>query len=166
MVEKKKKLLKDTALLVAGVLIGTGIGFSRIAPFHKWLTMGKTGDEMGWYSEIQYYKAATPSALKAQKEYLTYLTAIEKKKSEWSQWSVPWMTEQMLDYNRAITYARIAILEEREGRAAEANKSWLEAEKSATAARWKTPSKGQILKVLATQEAEFKKAEEGVQPRP
>lgn len=166
MIEKKKNLLKDAVLVVAGVLIGIGIGYTKIAPFHKWLTMGKTGDEMGWYSEIQYYKAATPSALKAQKEYLTYLAAIEKKKSEWNQWSVPWMTEQMLNYDRAITYARIATLEEREGRTADADKSWLDAEKSATAAGWKNPKREHILKVAATKEAEYRKSEGNVQPRP
>jgi hypothetical protein len=166
MTEKQKKVLKDIVLLVAGVLIGTGIGYSKIAPFHKWLTMGKTGDEVGWYSEIQYYKASSSSALKAQREYLAYLAAVEKKKAEWNEWSVPWTTEQLLNYDRAITYARIAILEERAGKTTEADKSWLDAEKSATAAGWKNPNRDHILKVVATKEAEFKKTEENVQPRP
>lgn len=164
MTEQKKNILKGVALLVAGILIGTGIGYSKSAPFLKWITMGKTGDEMGWYSEIQYYKATTSSALKAQKEYLAYLAAVEKKKPEWNAWSVPWMTEQSLSYDRAITYARIAILEERDGKTTEAGKSWLEAEKSATAAGWKNPKRDHILKIVATREAEFEKAEESVQP--
>jgi len=156
--------LKGFALLVAGILIGTGIGYSKIAPFLKWLNMGKTGDEMGWYSEIQYYKANTSSALKAQKEYLAYLAAVEKKKPEWNEWSVPWMTEQSLNFDRAITYARIGILEERDGRTSEADKSWLDAEKSATAAGWKNPKRDHILKIVATKDAAFNKAEENVQP--
>ncbi|NTX00064.1 MAG: hypothetical protein HGB35_09110, partial [Geobacteraceae bacterium] len=90
MTEKKKNILKGIALLVAGILIGTGIGYTKIAPFLKWLTMSQTGNEMGWYAETQYYKATVPSALNAQKEYLTYLAAVEKKKPEWNDWSVPW----------------------------------------------------------------------------
>lgn len=151
---------------MVGMFIGAGIGYSKISPFLKWLNMGKTGDEMGWYSEIQYYKATTSSAIKAQQEYLAYLAAIKKRKSEWNEWSVPWMTEQSLNYDRAITYARIAILEGRDGKTTEADKSWLEAEKAATAAGWKNPKRDNILKVLAAKEVEFKKAEEGVQPRP
>lgn len=166
MIEKKKNILKGLALLVAGILIGTGIGYSKIAPFLTWLSMEKKGEKMEWYSETQYYKATTPSALKAQEEYLAYLAAIEKKKSEWNQWSVPWMTEQMLNYDRAITYGRIAMLQGREGKASEADKNWRNAEKYATAAGWRNPSRDQILKVLTTKETEVKKAEVNVQPRP
>jgi len=164
MTEQKKNMLKGLVLgLISGILIGTGIGYSKIVPYLKWLNMGKTGNEMGWYSEFQYYKATTPSAIKAQKEYLAYLAAIEKKKPEWNEWSVPWMTEQWLNYDRAITYGRMAILEERNGRTAEADKSWLNAENSATAAGWKNPKRDHILKAVATKEVEFKKTEESVQ---
>lgn len=166
MTEKKKSILKGFALLVAGILIGTGIGYSKMAPFLTWLSMEKKGEKMVWYSEAQYYKATTASALKAQEEYLTYLAAIEKKKSEWNQWSVPWMTEQMLNYDRAITYGRIAILQGREGKASEADKNWQNAEQYASAAGWKDPKRDHILKVVATKEAEYKKAEENVQLRP
>lgn len=155
--------MKGLALLVVGILIGTGIGYSKIAPFLTWLSMAKKGEKMVWYSEVQYYKAITPSALKAQNEYLAYLAAIEKKKSEWNRWSVPWMTEQMLNYDRTITYGRIAILQGREGRTSEADKSWQSAEICATAAGWKNPKREQILKVLTTKEVEFKKSEGSVQ---
>ena len=163
MTEKKKNILKGLVLLVAGILIGIGIGYSKIAPFLTWLSMEKKGEKMVWYSEIQYYKATTPSALKAQDEYLKYLAAIEKKKSKWNQWSVPWMTEQMLNYDRAITYARIATLEEREGRTTKADKSWQDAEKSAAAAGWKNPKREHILRVVAAKEAEYRKNEGNAQ---
>ena len=163
MTEKNKKILKDILLLVSGILIGTGFGYSKMAPFLTWLSIEKKGEKMVWYSEIQYYKATTPSALKAQNEYLAYLTAIEKKKSEWNQWSVPWTTEQLLDYDRAITDARKAILEGREGKATDAEKSWLNAEKAATLIGWKNPSREHILKIVNAKEAEFRKSEGNVQ---
>jgi hypothetical protein len=160
----KKSILKDVALLACGILIGTGIGYAKIAPFLTWLTMSKTGDGMGWYAEAQYYKATVPAALKAQNEYLAYLAAVERNKPEWNNWSVPWTTVQLLNYDRAITYARIAILEGREGKATDAEKSWLQAEKAATDIGWKNPTREHILKIVNTKEAEFRKSEERAQP--
>ena len=164
MTEKKKQILKELALLVAGILIGTGIGYTKIAPFLKWSTMSSTGNGMVGYAEIQYYKAKYPSALKAQKEYLSYLVAVEKKKPEWSSWSVPWMTEQILNYDKAITYARIALLEGGAGNHAEAKRSWAIAEIAAAAAGWKNPSREHILKIVNAKESEFHKLEENAQP--
>ena len=163
MTVNKNSILKDVALLACGILIGIGIGYTKIAPFLTWLTMSKTGDSMGWYAETQYYKATFPSALKAQNEYLMYLAAVEKKKHEWNEWSVPWTTEQLLNYDRAVTYARIAILEGREERATEAEESWLKAEKAATAIGWKNPSREHILNIVNTKETEFRKFEEKAQ---
>lgn len=162
----KKSFFKGLALFVSGLAIGVSIGYTKIAPFVKWYTMSSTGNGMAAYAEVQYYKAKYSAAIKAQNEYLAYLRAVEKKKAEWDTWAVPWMTEQFLNYERTVTYARIAILEGREGRTPEADKSWQDAEKYATAAGWKSPSRDHILKVLTTKEAEYKKSEENVQPRP
>ena len=72
---------------------------------------------------------------------------------------------QLLNYGRAITYARIAILEGREGRATDAEQSWLKAEKAAADIGWKNTSREHILKIVNAREAELRKAEENVQPR-
>ena len=164
MTTNKKNIFKGLVLLVSGLLIGIGIGYTKIAPFLKWHTMSSTGNEMVGYAEIQYYKATYPSALKAQKEYLSYLVAVEKKKPEWSSWSVPWMTEQILNYEKAITFARIALLEGRAGKHAEAERSWVIAEIAAAAAGWKNPGREHILKIVNAKESEFRKIEENAQP--
>lgn len=166
MTPNKTNMLKDFALLILGISIGTVVGYTQTEPFAKWNTMSSTGNGMSGYSEIQYHIATYPSALKAQNEYLAYLSAVEKKKSEWNAWSVPWMTEQLLNYDRAITHARIAILEGREGRAAEAEKSWINAEKSATAVGWKDPGRAHILKVVNAKESEYRTWEEKAQQSP
>jgi len=164
MTANKTNILKSIALVVAGIMIGIGIGYKIIGPFLKWSAMSSTGNGMAGYAEIQYYKAALPSALKAQNEYLSYLVAVEKKKPEWNEWAVPWMTDQILNYEKAITYARIAILQGREGRVAEADRSWIIAEKAANSSGWKNPTREHILKVVSTKESEFRKAEGNVQP--
>ena len=160
----KTNILKSIALFVAGIMIGVGIGYKIIGPFLKWSAMSSTGNGMAGYAEMQYYKAAFPSAQKAQNEYLSYLVAVEKKKPEWNVWTVPWMTDQILNYEKTITYARIAVLQGREGRAAEADKSWAIAETAAKSAGWKNPTREHIFKVVSAKESEFRKAEENVQP--
>jgi len=165
MTTKTKSILRDICLIAAGVMIGVGIGYRLISPFNSWLTWSGTGNSLVGYAETQYHKAKYTSALKAQNEYLAYLLGIEKKKSEWNIWSVPWMTEQYLNYDRAVTYARIAILEGREGKTAEAEKSWANAEKAATALGWKNPDRAHILKVVNTKELQFRKMEEDAEPR-
>jgi len=165
MTTKTKSILRDFCLILAGVMIGFGIGYRQISPFNSWLTWSSTGNSLHGYVETQYYKANSPSALKAQNEYLAYLAGIEKKKDEWNTWSVPWMTEKYLNYDRAVTYARIAILEGRERKTAEAEKSWANAEKAATAAGWKNPDKAHILEVVNTKELLFRKMQEDAEPR-
>jgi hypothetical protein len=162
---KTKYTLRDIGLLVTGVMIGTGIGYSFISPFNAWLTWGATGNSIVGYAETQYYKANNPAAIKAQNEYLSYLKGIEKKKAEWNTWSVPWMTEQILSYDRAITYARIAILKVKEGKTAEVEQNWVNAEKAAAAAGWKHPDREHLIKIINSKELEFRKMEENVEQR-
>ena len=152
-------------MLVAGVMIGTGISYRYTSPFNTWLKWGATGNSLVGCAETHYYKGTYPSAIKAQNEYISYLAGIEKKKAEWNIWSVPWMTEGILNYDRTITYARIAILEGREGNTAEAEKIWAKAEKAAAAAGFKNPDRDHILKIVSTKELQFRKMEDDAEPR-
>ena len=165
MTTKTKNIIRDICILLVGISIGTTLGFKFISPFNSWTTWVWTGNGIGSYAEIQYYKANYPSALKAQNEYLSYLAGIEKKKSEWNTWSVPWMTEQILNYERIVTYARMAILEEREGKYAEAEKSWENAVKAAAAVGWKNSSRDHILRVVNGMDTKFHQMEKFAEPR-
>jgi len=155
MTTKTKTIIREICILILGISIGTTLGFKFISPFNSWTTWMWTGNGIGAYAEVQYYKANYPSALKAQNEYLSYLAGIEKKKSEWNTWSVPWMTEQILNYERTVTYARMAILEKREGKSAEAEKCWENAVKSAVAVGWKNSNRDYLLGVVNAMDTKY-----------
>jgi len=162
---KANSTMRGIGLFILGASLGGMVSMKFFSPFNSWTTWMWTGNGIGAYSEVQYHKAKYNQALKAQTEYLSYLAGIEKKKSEWNTWSVPWMTEQILEYERTITYSRIAILEEREGKSAEASMNWANAEKAATAAGWKNSSREHIQQIVKGKEAEFGKMLGSAEPR-
>jgi len=165
MTPKAKSAIREIGLVILGASLGAMLAMKFISPFYSWTTWMWTGNGIGSYAEIQYHKAKVDPALKAQVEYLSYLAGLEKRKSEWNTWSVPWMTEKIMEYERTVTYARMAILEEREGKPAEANNMWSNAEKSATAAGWKNPGREQIVKVVKAKDSEFEKMLGDAEPR-
>lgn len=112
-----------------------------------------TGNAMGTYAAVQYYHGSCPSALKAQADYLSYLAGVERKRPEWDSWSIPWMTDQLLHYERTITYARIAILQTREGKIADAEASW------------KDPSREHIREVVNAADSHLRAIEGKAEPR-
>jgi len=124
-----------------------------------------TGNAMGTYAAVQYYHGSCPSALKAQADYLSYLAGVERKRPEWDSWSIPWMTDQLLHYERTITYARIAILQTREGKIADAEASWKAAETSAVACGWKDPSREHIREVVNAADSHLRAIEGKAEPR-
>jgi hypothetical protein len=162
---KAKSTMRGIGLFILGASLGGMVSMKFLSPFYSWTTWMWTGNGIGSYAEVQYYKANYNRALKAQTEYLSYLAGIEKKKSEWNTWSVPWMTEQIMEYERTVTYARIAMLEEREGKSAEANINWANAEKAANAVGWKNSSREHIQQIVKEKGTEFGKMQGSAEPQ-
>jgi hypothetical protein len=156
---KERMALLAVAILLFLVGVNVGYTFGVRSPFVSWITESGNLGSRSQFAELSFSAAKPDKALGAQRGFLKYLEHVEAHKEHWDDFSVPWMSEGSLNYFRAFTFGRIAILLENEGKLADADSNWINAEKEASKAGWKYPTREFIRKkieALDVKDSEYK----------
>ena len=132
------------AIFLAGFVAGTYIGFKVLREPFLWLGAVGQSYMAGEYSRLQYHEAAYPEAKEALEKYLRYLESTQASGSHWKPGQNPWLDERGLAQDKAMTLARLALLEERNAHPDSAEQAWSRAEAQLTRAKWKTPSRERL----------------------
>lgn len=135
--------------LLAGFSAGAYVALKWIAPTQSWLAYVGQGFLLTQIASGQYGEADYPAAKAALEDYLSYLEASEPRQDPWAPGQEPWLGEQGLAFDKALTAGRLALLEERENHGIAAAEYWAQAEDYARAAAWRDPSRENIRKFLA-----------------
>lgn len=152
--ERYRQFTLKGLTLIATFSLGMSFAEHWYSPYRTWIVGTDNHFAVVHFAETQFYMADSENALKAQNQLLSYLASTEKKRDQWNKFGVPWMTDQVLGYERALTYARIAIVQERLGENPES--SWAKAEEQARLVKWREPSRERIRAVVAHFEREVK----------
>jgi hypothetical protein len=142
--EKTKRYLLLAGFLLLGIGAGYTLAQKTLSPFYLWLDRSSSLTVMSQYAAVQYGKAKTDKALVAQENYVAYLENVKAIENEWNAWKVPWMTDDLLSYEKIIVNGRIAILLSKENRIEESERYWKKAEDIARSIGWKNPSQSHI----------------------
>ena len=132
------------AIFLGGFVAGTYIGFKVLREPFLWLGAVGQSYMAGEYSRLQYHEAAYPEAKEALERYLRYLESTQASGSHWKPGQNPWLDERGLAQDKAMTLARLALLEERNAHPDSAEQAWSKAEAQLALAKWKAPSREKL----------------------
>lgn len=159
MMNREKTAFLVVAILLFLVGVDVGYTFGVRSPFVSWITETGNVGSRSRFAELSFSAAKPDKALSTQRGFLKYLENVEAHKERWNDFSVPWMSEEGLNYLRTFTYGRIAILLENKGKMADADSNWISAEKEANKAGWKYPTREFIRKkieALGVEDSKYK----------
>ncbi len=132
------------AIFLGGFVAGTYVGFKVLRDPFLWLGAVGQSYMAGEYSRLQYHEAAYPEAKEALQKYLRYLESTQASSSHWKPGQNPWLDERGLAQDKAMTLARLALLEERNAHVNAAELAWSKAEAQLALAKWMTPSREKL----------------------
>lgn len=151
-------VLAALAIFLGGFLIGTYVGYRVLRGPFLWLGAIGQSYMAGEYSRLQYREATYPEAKDALQKYLQYLNSTEPSGSDWKPGQNPWLDARGLAQDKALTLARLALLEERNGHSDSAEQNWSKAEAELILAKWKTPSRERLRLFVERQDQELSRA--------
>jgi hypothetical protein len=125
------------ALFALGAAAGW-VAATRVSSARASISMMGEAHALAQIAAVQYDNADSDAARAALNAYLGYL------ESERSRLADPRMSAA----DKALTLARLALLDEREKETAEADEHWNRAEQEAKKADWKDPSRKRIREVV------------------
>ena len=134
--------------LVVGLLSGTYVGFKVLRSPFLWLGAVGQSYMIGEYSRLQYQEASYPQAKEALEKYLSYMQTVPPSGADWKPGQNPFLDARGLAQEKALTLARLALLEERNGHPEEAEKMWSRAESQLVLAKWKSPSRVKLRSIV------------------
>jgi len=133
-----KGLAIGAALFALGVIAGWVAANRLLSARASISTMGEA-HAFAQMAAVQYDNADADSARAALNSYLRYLE---------TQPGGPLSDTHMIAGDKALTLARLALLEERQHNAAGAEGLWVRAEKEAKAAGWQDSSRKRIREIV------------------
>lgn len=137
-------LLICLALLLTGVAVGLYVGWREGARTMDWLGAVSQGYVISELAYTQYQNGNYDAARQGLEGHLAYLEQVLPRGATWEEGHSPYLGESSLAADRALTLARLALLEEREHGPQAGDALWERAEEQATLAGWKDSSRRNI----------------------
>ena len=150
-----RRWLVGFAIFVVGLVAGTYFDSRVLREPFLWLGAMGQSYMAGEYSRLQYHEAAYPEARQALRKYLLYLESAPAGLDHWKPGQNPWLDERGLAQEKAMTLARVAILDEQNGRPELAERSWSAAEGQLTIAKWKNASRRNLRTAVDRQDETY-----------
>jgi hypothetical protein len=127
-------------IFASGFAAGAFVAATWMMCTSRWF--GAVGESFfaSQYVFLQYQKAEYPEAKAALEKYLRYLDSMPPSDSESKPGQNPWLDERGIAFDKTLTLARLALLEERNGNQQAASKYWALARSYAAQAKWKDTS--------------------------
>ncbi len=144
-----RKILLYTVALTAAFAAGAFAGYRLLLRPHLWLASVGESFMAGQYAYNQYREASYPEAQRALEAYLAYLDHNEPSPSDsWAPGQHPWLDARGVRHDKTLTWARLALLHERNGQPAAAERAWRQAEALAAQGTWKDPGREHLREVV------------------
>ena len=144
-----RKLLLYAVVALAAFGAGAFAGYRLLLRPQLWLASVGESFMAGQYAYNQYREASYPEAQRALEAYLAYLD--QRKPSHGDSWSPgeqPWLDARGVRFDKTLTWARLALLHERNGQSSAAERAWREAEALAAQGTWKDPGRDHLREVV------------------
>jgi len=147
-----RKALLLAGIFALGFIAGMGailLYFERSSDASKWIGAVGTSYMVAQYAHTQYKEADYQNAVSALQTYIAYLDQLAPiEGGTWAPGRSPWLDACGLAYEKALAWARLAILHERNGNQAGSESAWPQAQSSASQASWRDTSKEHIRGVV------------------
>jgi hypothetical protein len=106
---------------------------------------------------MQYKEAEYSEAKAALMKYMHYLDGTPARSKSWQPGENPWLDDRLIAFDKALTYARLALLEERNGHQTDAAKYWSDSQVWAGNAKWKDTSLEHIRTIILRMDSDASK---------
>ena len=144
----RKVLLYSAALLVA-FAAGAFAGYRLLLRPQLWIASVGESFMAGQYADTQYREASYPEAQRALEAYLAFLDHRPPSDAgSWAPGQNPWLDARGIRLDKTLAWARLAMLHERNGQPAAADRAWREAEALAAQGTWKDPGRDHLREVI------------------
>jgi AICAR transformylase/IMP cyclohydrolase PurH len=102
-------------------------------------------------SRKHQFTASYSEAQKALEKYLKYLESTKPLTEEWKPGENPFLDERGIRLEKTLTWAKLAVLHEKNRNISDADTAWTQAERLANEGTWKDPSRDNLRKIVTKQ---------------
>ncbi len=141
---RPRALALGLGLLIAGLLIGLWLGWRSAMRTRGWLDAVSRGHVLAEIAYGQYEEAGYEQAREGLEAYLAYLEGLLPRGEKWDPGESPLVGDSGIALDKALTLARLALLEEREHGDGAGDDLWAHAEGQAALAGWQDTSRENI----------------------
>ena len=144
-----RKVLLSAVALLAAFAAGAFLGYRLLLRPQLWLASVGESFMANQYAYTQYQEASYPEAQRALEAYLAFLDRRPPSEADsWAPGQNPWLDARGVRFDKTLTWARLAILHERNGQTDASDKAWREAEVLAAQSKWKDPGRDHLREVI------------------
>lgn len=147
-----RKALVLGGVFALGFIAGVGailFYVERTSVARQWFGAVGTSFMVGQYAQTQYREADYQSAVNALQTYIAYLDHLAPAQDKsWAPGQSPWLDARGLTFDKALAWARLAIVHERNGNQAASDAAWSKAQSFASQSKWRDTNREHIRAVV------------------
>lgn len=143
-----KRAIAYIAVALVAVVAGVYVGYRWLLIPHLWL--GAVGEShlLAEHAWLEYREGSYADAQQALTSYIAYLNGIRPSGDSWHPGESPWLDTRGLRVEKTLAWSRLAILHERNGNQASADRAWQQAEGLAKQGNWRDLSRANLRRVV------------------